>query len=376
MASYNPFYIPSLSTLQKQAKDEANAQINASLAALPKEGDVNTEFAARGRSLQGFDQAFINFVKNQGIANVAQASPPNLTPPTVTSGQQSTAVTADAARAAANASAMLGIGFRAQNSALQSAGAARLSANQAANRKSLFDAITALHQQQGAEKAKYGELYASILDKKKQDAFQAYQAYLANQLGAAQLGATSAFNQGKLDISQQNADTAAKRAADAANKPAAGSDTRQKQAKRKSDAYKYIDNLISHTDKVDKKTLYRQWNVIIYSGTPPQPHSLPLGEWPDGTSEATILAVAKQKYPDDTDDMRIASTGTRTATTTESQHYSYQHIYEAAWKQLHSTGLWSVATSKRLAKRYLADNGVKQPGSQAPTGARPSDTGV
>lgn len=362
-SSYNPFYIPSLKTLQKQAAAEAQAQVNAALAALPSEAGVNSDFASRGRSLQGFDTAYINFLKAQNTANAAQSAPPNLSPPSVTSGGQQTPGTAAEAKAAADASAMLGIGYKNQGIALQNAAAANLATNQATNRKALFDAITALHTQQGAERAKLVPLTQDILKQKKADAFQAYQAYLSNQLAAAQLGATSSFNQGKLDISQQNADTAAQNAAtranDSANKNSGGVKSKDKSA-----AYKYIDKLIAHTDQVNNPVTMVTWSANILSGNPPTPHQVTVGEFPAGTSQDVILAAAKKQYPT-FPNLTIAQTGTRTDNRTESKHYSYDYIYNAAWHQLKSIG-YSQATAKRLAKNYLHKNGIDPPSNRDP----------
>src|SRR5580765_1212008 len=237
--SWNPYYVPPLSKIQAEAKSAAQAQINAAVGAIPADATVSGQFAARGRDLAGLDTSYVTFLKNQAAARPTSASPGPVVMPAGVEGGAGTATDTEAANAAA-ASKALGIGFQNQNTALQNAAQGMVTVNQASNTRNMNDAIQQLQAQRDAEKAKYGVTYQNELDKRKQQAFQAYQAYISNQLQAASLGATASYNQGKLNISQQNADTAAQRAAAAASKKTGGF-TASQRATGKQKVYDYLE---------------------------------------------------------------------------------------------------------------------------------------
>src|SRR5262245_9790012 len=197
--SYNPFYVPSLDAIKAQASQEARAQVDAAVAAIPTDLSVQSSFGAAGRDYAGMDQQYIDFINNLRVARVGQgastvSTAPNFDP----SGQVGSTVSG--ARAAASA---LGIGFENQFAGLAASGAAYKNVHQQQNRSAMQTRLQELADQRAAERAKYGALYQDAYNRKKQEAFQAYQAYLSSQAGAAQLGAQISSDQANQNLQQQ-----------------------------------------------------------------------------------------------------------------------------------------------------------------------------
>lgn len=371
-ATYNPYYIPSLDAMKAQARQEAEAQINATVGALPTDKFYQDQSAMAGRDLKGFDQSFIDFLAKQRTSSLANVAPPTYAPNGGVAGTANTDTTSATARDAGAASAMLGIGFASQQEALQSAAAGGLDAHQSANRRSLNDALMQVAQQRSAERAKQPALEQDILGKKKQDAFNAYTAFLNNQLAAATAGATASFNQGKLDISQQNADTSAQNAntrAGAASPEQKAADKKAADMKKaKGIAYDKMDSAI-HSTIDGNPTSVSTWTVQVDSINPSTgAHtltSLPAKDYPAGTTMQTVLDDFKAQYPGKT--LHAINNGNKVVPGAKI-HYTYDQIYNIGYKRLRSAG-YTVAQAKKLTTAYLKGAGIKAPSAGATSSA-------
>lgn len=373
-ATYNPYYISSLDAMKAQARQEAEAQINASIAAVPTDAATTTMSNETGRDLRGFDQSFIDFLAKQRTASLAHVAPPSYVPNGGTAGTANTNTTSAEAQNAGAASAMLGIGFANQQEGLQNAAAAGLDARQSANRRSLNDTLLQLAQQRAAEKAKQPALEFDILNQKKTNAFNAYNAYLANQLSAATAGATASFNQGKLDVSQQNANTsqqnAATNAAKAATNGTGGATTTKARNTLLNNTYKYLDTSIAKTvDTNSTEITASRWQASEVSGFPPTTKNVgPVVELPPGTTDAQAAVILKKSYPNLS---AVVHVDDKTKDITRSVHHSYEWLLSTAVRKLVAGNYYSKAKATSLVKAYLKAQGIKPtPSTATPSGSR------
>lgn len=363
MSSYNPYYIPSLKDMETQAANEARAQVNASVATLPTDKGITDQFTKTGRDLRGFDQSYIDFLQRQRATSLVDTAPPSYTPFQGTAGGATSGATDLEAKNAGAASAMLGIGFSNQREALQNAAAGLLEANQGRNRRSLHDAITTAAAARAAEQTKFEPLRQDILHGKKSDALNAYNSYLANQLNAANAGATQSYNQGKLDIGQQNANTSQQNANTAAAKAAAAAAdggskaTQTARTKALDNTYKYLDNMVVKTED-SKRTdvVATRWQASEVSGFPPTTKNVgPVIELPPGTTASAAQAILKKTYPNLSGVVHVDD---KTKDVVVQKHHSYTWLHETAVRKLVGSG-FSQTRAEKLVKAYLKALGIK-----------------
>lgn len=357
--SYNPFYIPSLDALKAQARQEAQAQVDAAVAALPKQADVQGQFDKSGREFRAMDTGYLNFLK--GMQTSAPAMMDTGFDPMVTPGANFVAPDASQeAKQASNALAMQGFGFANARTASIAGAAGKINENQARNRRQLNDALLQLTQQIGAEKAKFSPLYYQTLNQKKQDAFQAYQAYLANQFNSAQLGANVANDQANIDIRQQNADTAATRAADAARKTAAtaGDKSKATRIKLREAAFKFADQELAKTSTSKQTTRFVTYHVTYQapsSGGKPGAIKTITVEYPESISQDQAFANVKHDNPGILNWKGISPYKTREESKDVAKKvYDYKFVYGRLYRRLKRAG-YTSKQAKRFADNYLND---------------------
>lgn len=350
-ASYNPFYIPSLDALKAQARQDAQAQIDAAVGALPQDRDVTDQFARTGRDIAGYDNAYITFLKQQQQARAHLLGPNN-----IQTDPQADAATQAQAAAAGGALNFTGIGFENQFFGEQNAAGANLATHQMQNRRSMQDALTELGKQRSAEKAKFGALYYQILNQKKQDAFNAYQAYLANQSGAAQLAAQVSSDQAnqQLQRDQLNAQIGA-----------GGTETpTQRNArlrKRDSDsnaAEKKALDMTKATTKTDVIERRRKWLVTV----PGQPGSADVQvpvEYPADWTAAQVKADYIRLHPNNPIVSGVSPGVIKNIKTTKTVlRYTYAQVYNYLRNAYRHAG-WGPKNSKRFAIEWLDQQGFE-----------------
>jgi hypothetical protein len=369
--SYNPFYIPSLDALKAQSRQEAQAQVDASVAALPKTSDLQSQFDKTGREFKAMDTGYQAFLQNQQLAAPALFD-------TGTDVQATTATgitdpgAAQKAKQASNVLAMQGFGFANERQSAISGAAAKVNENQARNRRQLNDALLQLTNQIAAEKAKFSPLYYQTLNDKKSQALNAYQAYLGAQLNNAQLNAQVTNDQAQIDVSQQNADTAAnKAAAAAAARDAAGHKVMtpsQKLARSKAinKVFTDADKMISTGIPGSKASKVGIYSVRYKSGVDADGNAkfaTITVEYPIEKPVTEIEAELKAKYGGVGSSAPTAIlTSTRTDTTKIKTPQTYKALYNFMYAALRRfRGGYTPAHTKKVVKAYLKKNGFLDP---------------
>jgi hypothetical protein len=386
--SYNPFYIPSLDALKAQSRQEAQAQIDAAVAALPKTGDVQGQFDKSGREFKAMDTAYQSFLQQQQTAAPALFNTGVDVNATTATGVTDPGA-AQTAQQASNALSMQGFGFANQRTQAVSGAAAKANENQQRNRRQLNDALLQLTNQIAAEKAKFSPLYYQTLNQKKADAMAAYQAYLANQLNNAQLSAQISNDNAQLAltsegnaIKQQNANTAAQKARDAAAKAAANDPAAVARSKRRNSGrtatQKWMNAAIDYEKAgPEVESVVIPYTVTIVSGHDlqgnPQYKTFPAVRAKPETSLADVRAQVIRTYHL-TDPEQIASLsivpGKKETTKTPGPvtRRTWTYIYNRAVSMMKSYG-WTDKTSKRLVENYLRDAGLTPPPKKPPPGS-------
>lgn len=367
--SYNPFYIPSLDALKSQSRQEAQAQIDASVAALPKQSTIQGQFDKTGREFGAMDTAYTAFLKGQQVAAPALFDTGTDVQATTATGVTDPGA-AQTALQASNALKMQGFGFASAREAAISGSAAKANENQQRNRRQLNDALLALTQQISAEKAKFSPLYYQTLNQKKADAMQAYQAYLGNQLNSAQLGAQVSNDQAQIDIAQQNANTAKQRAENAARtadgKAALTPAQKLARAKAINKVWTDADKMIATGTPTKKNVKIGVYSVTVPDGfdaNDNQKFRTFDVDYPSDKPVAEIEAELKAKYggTGDSAPKAILKT-TRTDVVTSKTGVSYKQIYNTLYAQLRRfRGGYTAAHTKKVVKAFLKSHGILDP---------------
>jgi hypothetical protein len=386
--SYNPFYIPSLDALKAQSRQEAQAQIDASVAALPKTGDVTGQFDKSGREFAAMDSAYTSFLRGQQVAAPALFDTGVDVQATTGTGVTDPGA-AQTAQQASNALKMQGFGFANAREAAISGSAAKANENQQRNRRQLNDALTELTKQIAAEKAKFSPLYYQTLNEKKANAMAAYQAYLGNQLNSAQLNAQVSNDQAQINVAtdsnlikQQNANTAAQRARDAAAKAASNNPTAVARAKRRASGrtatQKWMNTAMDY-EKVGpgSENVVIPYTITIQTGFDnnqnPTFKTFPAIRAKPETSLADVRKQAIATYhitdPEQLTSLSIVP-GKKEVEKIPGAvtKRDYNYIYSRAWKMMVSYG-WTAKTAKRLVDNYLREAGLTPPPKKPPAGS-------